>query len=170
MKIRKSFWVVLALLFVLAILPAAGAGASRATVVEFEGKEYLEEILVPPVITDPGGNFHGRGAVYRGFEDASNSCVRGYSIITSNANENKKGHGHYWGTFQVVPLAYDGSGTWEATWHATNDGRILITGHGTGVFKGMSTKWVLDLTVEEDYIPFTGTILVPPNAQVQCTE
>jgi hypothetical protein len=170
MKTRRSFWVVVALLLVFSVLSVATATAAGATVVAFEGEEYLEQVLVPPAMTETGNSLHGRGAVYLGFEDANNSCIKGYSIITSNANENQNGHGHYWGTFQVVPLAYAGAGTWEANWHGTNDGRILIFGHGTGVFQGMSTKWELDVTGDEAYIPFTGTIHVPANAEVDCTE
>jgi hypothetical protein len=44
---------------------------------------------------------------------------------------------------------------------------MYASGHGTGVFTGMTAKWVLtgvdDLTYE-----YTGSINVPPNAQVSC--
>ena len=164
MKKRKSFWMVLVvLLFVLAILPLAVAAASGATVVEFEGTETMLELVYEGDLSTPGDNFHGRNREWLAYEDTTNSCVTGYSHVFSNANFNKNGTENMWGKWIVEPEGYDG--TWVATWHAQDDA-IYASGHGTGVFTGMTVKWILD----HETLEYTGTIKVPPKAQVQCLE
>jgi len=151
------------LLFVLAVLPVAAEPALRARVVDFEGTEEFLELIYPGDLSEPGGNFHGRNRESLVYEHATNSCLTGYGYITSNININKNGKENVWGRWLVEPEGYDGS--WEATWHARGD-TIYASGHGTGVFTGMTVKWIFDHGIGE----YIGTINIPPNAQVQCTE
>ena len=164
----QRYWkvVVVVFLFVAMILPLAGAAAQGATVVEFEGIETLVDLVYPGDLSVPGGNFHGRNREWLAYEDADNSCVTGPSHIISNANINKNGSENYWGKFSVEPEGYDG--TWEATWHS-QDGYTYVAGHGTGVFTGMTIKWIYE-QISATELEFTGSINIPPNAQVQCAE
>ncbi len=174
MKIRKRFWmVVVVFLFAALILSMAVAAAEGgATIVEFEGTETLVELVYEGDISFPGDpkgdtddpwtpNFHGRNREWLAIEEVSTSCMTGISHIFSNANINKNGSANYWGTWVIEPEGYDG--TWEATWRSKEHGDIYAYGHGTGVFTGMTIKVILD-----DSGAFTGTIHIPPNAQVSC--
>lgn len=164
MKMRKSFWIVLiVLLLVLAILPAASAGASRKNMVEFEGTEYLLELVYEGDFSEKGGVFRGRNREWLAYEEASNSCVTGTSHLFSNINIYKNGKEKMWGEWIIEPEGYDG--TWEAKWRSRGDA-IYASGHGTGVFEGMKVRWILD---HED-LSYTGRIYVPAKAQVQCLE
>ncbi len=170
MKMKKSAWLGVVLFLLAAmILPAAVVGAKGAATVEFAGKEYLVALLVPGDLSEPGGNFHGRNREWLALEEADNSCVTGESLVTSNMNINKHGKEHAWGKWVIEPVGYEG--TWETTWRSQGD-YIYAAGHGTGVFRGMTIKFTfygggVDENGDE-YMSYTGSIHVPPNAQVQC--
>lgn len=161
-------WIVLFTLLLALVVPLAGvsAGAGGPTEVHFTGKEYLVESLEPPpVITFPGGNFHGRNSRSLTYEESDNICIQGPGYVTANININKQGKEHIWGDFVIEPEAYAGQGSWVTKWH--NDGDVLvIIGHGTGIFAGMTIKAIY--SDGPDYMPFAGTIHVPPYVEVQC--
>lgn len=171
MNVNKKFsWAVMLVLLGALVAPLAGALAkdSGPTEIQFTGKEYLVEALEPPpVITFPGGNFHGRQSRSLTYEESDNPCIQGPGYVTANINVNKQGKEHIWGDFVIEPEAYAGQGSWVTRWR--NDGDVLvIIGHGTGVFQGMTIKAIY--SDGPDYMPFAGTIHIPPFAELQCTE
>ena len=170
--VKNKALVLIVLVFVAAILPLAGAAASGTTVVEFEGKEYIVD-AVPPVETFPGGNYHARGAEYFGYEAATSSCVTGPSHVISNVILNKNGKGHIGGTFDIEPEAYTGEGAWKTTWHVNQDDFIVAVGHGTGLFQGMTIRFLFtDEGIDEngEYLVYSGTLRIPANSPIQCAE
>lgn len=172
MKIRKSFWMVLvALLFVALLLPVVGSAAQGAAIVPVVVYEFLVESQDGEV-TFPGGNYHVRGAAHVTEEVSENSCLNGPGFIEYKVNVNKNGHVYAGGTWVIESERYEGS--WEMKWHVTTNKPIVAVGHGTGDFEGMQIKLAEtefdDGENSEADLKFVGQILVPPSAQVQCTE
>lgn len=170
MKVQKyTRLVVMVVLFVAIVLPVAGAGASGWTEVPFVGKEYLMD-STPAKITMPGGNYHERGGTHDTLEVAGNPCLDGPGFVTVKVNINKNGKVDVGGKFNIYPDAYEG--IWKTKWHVTDDHLIVAVGHGTGELAGMKIEFVFDGGEGVDgigpYMGYSGSIYLPPNAQVQC--
>ena len=172
MKIKKIVWlVVLAALFVAAILPSVGVGATEWTEIPFEGREYLLASTEGEE-TFPGGNYHVRGGTHETFEVANNPCIDGPGFVTVMVNINKNGKIKVGGKFNIDPVAYEGG--WNTMWHVNEEGLIVGDGHGVSELAGAKITYVFDGEdgIEDGvpYMDYSGTLFIPPNASVQCTE
>jgi hypothetical protein len=158
----------LMLLVVVSALTAASAllvGAEESTVVPFAGEETMVELLYEGDMKEHGGVSYGLGRKWLAYENADNSCVLGPSNIFSNMRVTQDGGEYYWGRLVLKPQRYEGR--WSCFWYSPAE-EIHMFCRGHGDFDGMTSNW-LYLHGEETN-PFTGTINIPADAQVQCTE
>ena len=159
------------LLFVVILLPVVGSAAQGRAEVPVVVYEFLVESQDREV-TFPGGNYHAIGATHVTEEVSVSSCLNGPGFIEYKIDANKNGHFYAGGTWVIESERYEGS--WEMRWHVTTNKPIVAVGHGIDDFKGMQIKLAEtefdDGENREADLKFVGQILVPPNAQVQCTD
>jgi hypothetical protein len=153
MKRRSlTFLAAIAILMILAMLTSpvsARSEITKSTCIE----TYLET-LDPGTVRFPDGNIHMRGLVNTYREESPDPRNVGFNTVTVNANWHADGTGPMWGTFRQVT---DEGGIWEGTWSGmvTDLGSgYQATGHGDGIYKGMTIKisnengvcqvWIID--------------------------